>query len=436
MGTPGSVDGLLSALEKFGKLKDLKLVTQKAIDLANDGFAISQNEADRLNKYAADFKKVNNYDFPFVKDGKWKAGDIIQQTNLAQTLQSIQTNGRDGFYQGKVAEAFLQTMKESKGIITQRDLNRYKSKWKKPIQFEYDGYAISSMPLPSSGGMILLQMLKMLENHNLDSLGFQTTESIHLLSEIERNAYEGRAIFMGDDDYYNVPVEHLLSPNYVASLNAQIDVNKARVSSIGDSKNTNTLESFQTTHTSIIDQYGNSLSLTTTLNANYGSKLFVKEAGFFLNNEMDDFSVKPGIPNTYGLVGSQANEIAPEKRMLSSMTPTIVKKDGKPFLVLGAPGGSTIITAVFQVFLNVAVYDQELENAVNACRTHHQWLPDRILVEEGCLSEEVRNGLIAKGHKIDETKYMAIIKAIHRSTNGTLTGVGDRRNPDDHAQGL
>lgn len=436
VGVPGSVDGLLQALEKYGKLKDRKMVMQRAIDLARQGFAISQKEAERLNRFAPDFKALNPYDFPFVKETKWNKGDLIQQSQLAQTLQTIQNEGRKGFYEGDCAAALIQTMTENNGIIAQRDLNRYKAKWKKPIQFSYKGYDIASMPLPSSGGIVLMQILKILEPYPLDSLGFQTAESIHLISEAERSAYEVRAKHLGDSDFYNVPEELLLSDNYISIMGKDIDLDKARKSQSDGNKATQTLESFQTTHTSIIDNEGNSASLTTTLNSNYGSKLYVKEAGFFLNNEMDDFSVKPGVPNTYGLVGAKANEIAPEKRMLSSMTPTIVKKDGEPFLVLGAPGGSTIITAVLQVLLNKTVYGQDLEAAVNACRTHHQWLPDRILIEKDCLSEQVRNALKAKGHQLDETQYMAIIKAIHRATDGTLTGVGDRRNPDDHAQGL
>lgn len=436
VGVPGSVDGLLQALKKYGKLKDRKLIMQSAIDLAQQGFAISQKEAERLNKFAEDFKALNDYDFPFVKDTEWKKGDLLQQSHLAKTLQSIQNEGRKGFYEGDCAAAIIQTMSENNGIIEQRDLTRYSAKWKSPIEFSFRGYDIASMPLPSSGGIVLQQILKTIEPFPLDSLGFQTAESIHLISEAERSAYENRAKYLGDSDYYNVPVEVLLSDKYIANMRDGIDLTKANISNADNVEPSQTLESFQTTHTSIIDEQGNSASLTTTLNSNYGSKLYVKDAGFFLNNEMDDFSVKPGVPNTYGLVGAKANEIAPEKRMLSSMTPTIVKRDGEPFLVLGAPGGSTIITAVLQVLLNKTVYGQDLETAVNACRTHHQWLPDRILIEKECLSEEIRNALKAKGHQLDETQYMAIIKAIHRAEDGTLTGVGDKRNPDDHAQGL
>ena len=436
VGVPGSVDGLLQALEKFGKLKDRRLVMQSAIDIARQGFTISQSEAERLNKFAKDFRAINDYDFPFVKASKWEKGDLLQQPLLAKTLETIQKEGRKGFYEGDCAAAILKTMSDHNGIIEQRDLTRYRAKWKSPIQFSFKGYQISSMPLPSSGGIVLQQILKTLEPFPLDSLGFQTVESIHLISEAERIAYENRAKYLGDSDFYNVPVALLLSENYIASMRDDIDLEKAKKSNADNLGPVQTLESFQTTHTSIIDEDGNSASLTTTLNSNYGSKLYVKDGGFFLNNEMDDFSVKPGVPNTYGLVGAKANEIAPEKRMLSSMSPTIVKKDGEPYLVLGAPGGSTIITAVLQVLLNKTVYGLDLEEAVNACRTHHQWLPDRILIESGCLSEETRNALKAKGHQLEETQFMAIIKAIHSASDGTLTGVGDQRNPDDHAQGL
>ena len=435
-GVPGSVDGLLTALSKYGKLKDLKLVTQKAIELAENGFYISEKEATRLNRFAKDFKEVNDYEFPFVKEGRWSSGDQLIQTNLAKTLQAIQDQGRAGFYDGACAEALLKTMSEKNGIIKKRDLDRYESVWKTPISFKYKDYTVHSMPLPSSGGIVLQQMLTMLSSYNLDSLGFQTAKSIHLLSEVERAAYEVRAQYMGDPDYYNIPVEELRSERFIEALGSAIDMTKAKPSKVDTNTPIVTPESFQTTHTSIIDEEGNSVSLTTTLNSNYGSKLYVKEAGFFLNNEMDDFSVKPGVPNIYGLVGAEANQIEAEKRMLSSMTPTIIKKGDQAYLVLGAPGGSTIITAVFQVFLNMAEYNLDLKEAVNACRTHHQWLPDRILMEEGCLSETVRKELISMGHKIDSTKYMAIIKAIHRAPDGQLIGVGDQRNPDDHAKGL
>ena len=436
VGVPGSVDGLLSALEKHGKLKDRKLVLQKAIELAKDGYYISEKEAERLNKFAPAFKEINDYDFPFVKNTNWSKGDYLVQSNLAKTLQAIQDNGRSGFYGGACAQAIMETMSDRDGIIEKRDLDRYQSIWKTPISFDYKDYTIHSMPLPSSGGIVLQQMLTMLSAYNLDSLGFQTAKSIHLLSEVERAAYEVRASYMGDPDYYNVPVEEICSDQFIAALGANINMQKATPSKVDDNTIIGTPESFQTTHTSIIDQEGNSVSLTTTLNSNFGSKLYVKDAGFFLNNEMDDFSVKPGVPNIYGLVGAEANQIEAEKRMLSSMTPTIIKKGDQAYLVLGAPGGSTIITAVFQVFLNMSEYNMSLEEAVNACRTHHQWLPDRILIEKGCLAQDVRKELINMGHQIDSTQYMAIIKAIHRTPEGKLVGVGDRRNPDDHAQGL
>ena len=436
VGVPGSVDGLLNALEKYGKLKDRRQIMQKAIQIAKEGFHISEKEADRLNKFAEEFKEVNDYDFPFIKEGNWAKGDLLIQTNLSKTLQAIQDQGRAGFYGGTCADALLNTMTKNGGIIEQRDLEKYKSVWKTPISFNYKDYTVHSMPLPSSGGIVLQQMLTMLAPYNLDSLGFQTAPSIHLLSEIERAAYEVRAGYMGDPDYYNVPVEEMRSDRFIKALGSTINTKMATPSKIDASTPMVTPESFQTTHTSIIDKEGNSVSLTTTLNSNYGSKLYVKEAGFFLNNEMDDFSIKPGVPNIYGLVGAEANQIQAEKRMLSSMTPTIIKKGDQPYLILGAPGGSTIITAVFQVFLNMAEYNMNLEEAVNACRTHHQWLPDRILIEKGCLSQDVRKELRAMGHKIDSTQYMAIIKAIHRTSAGELIGVGDQRNPDDHAQGL
>lgn len=434
-GVPGTVDGLLQAHEKYGKLPFGQLI-QPAINLAEKGFPISQTEANRLNRFQEDFKAVNDDPNPFIK-ANWKEGDMLKQTKLAATLGRIQQKGRAGFYKGKTARAIIKEMKEGKGIISRRDLAKYKAQWRDAVKGEYKNYKIISMPPPSSGGVALLQLLKMVEDFPIEEWGFHDPRTIHLMVEAERRAYADRSQHLGDMDYYPVPLDSLLSKNYVQERMANFSAKKASLSSdiLAGAFQGTIKESFETTHSSIVDKEGNAVSLTTTLNSNYGCKVWVDDGGFFLNNEMDDFSAKPGVPNQFGLVGAEANAIQPGKRMLSSMTPTIIEKDGKLFMVIGAPGGSTIITAVFQVFLNVAAFGMELEDAVNASRFHHQWLPDRILIEKNGLNEDLKEKLKSMGHQLYEVNYMAVIKAILRLQDGSLQGVGDKRNPDDDARG-
>ena len=434
-GVPGTVDGLIQAHEKYGKLPFSQLI-QPAIELAEKGYPVSLTEAKRLNRFQPDFKAVNDDPNPFIREG-WKEGDMLVQTKLASTLRRIQQKGRAGFYKGKVAKAIVKEMKEGNGIISKRDLAKYRAQWRDAVTGQYKDYKVISMPPPSSGGVALLQLLKMVEDHPIEEWGFHDPRTIHLMVEAERRAYADRSQHLGDMDFYPVPIDSLLSKDYVDGRMANFSPNKASLSSdiLAGAFQGQIKESFETTHSSIVDKDGNAVSLTTTLNSNFGCKVWVDEAGFFLNNEMDDFSSKPGVPNQFGLVGAEANAIQAGKRMLSSMTPTIIEKDGDLFMVIGAPGGSTIITAVFQVFLNVAAFGMDLEEAVNASRVHHQWLPDRILVEKNGMNEELKEKLKALGHQLYEVNYMAVIKAIHRLEDGSLQGVGDRRNPDDDAKG-
>lgn len=434
-GVPGTVDGLIRAHEKYGKLPFSQLV-QPAIELAQKGYPISQTEANRLNRFQEDFKAVNDEPNPFIK-ANWQEGDMLQQTKLAITLARIQKKGRAGFYKGKTAKAIVREMKEGNGIISRRDLSKYKAQWRNPVEGQYKSYKIISMPPSSSGGLALVQLLKMVEPYPIEQWGFHDPRTIHLMVEAERRAYADRSQHLGDMDFYPVPIDSLLAATYIKDRMQDFSPEKASLSSdilAGEFQGV-MKESFETTHSSVVDAEGNAVSLTTTLNSNFGCKVWVDEGGFFLNNEMDDFSSKPGVPNQFGLVGAEANAIAAGKRMLSSMTPTIIEKDGEVFMVIGAPGGSTIITAVFQVFLNVAAFDMPLQKAVEASRFHHQWLPDRILVEKNGLSKELQDKLKAMGHQITEVNYMAVIKAIQRLQDGTWHGVGDERNPDDDAQG-
>lgn len=436
-GVPGTVDGLLDALQAHGSLKDLAGILNPAIELAEKGFRITSTEAARLNRFQDDFRQYNADDNPFVKDDVWQEGDLLVQSNLAATLKRIRDQGREGFYAGETADMIVAEMKRGNGIISKEDLAEYRSAWRTPLVSEHKDLRIISMPPSSSGGIALTQLLELVEPYNLAEWGFQSKESVHLMVEAERRVYADRAKHLGDTDYYDVPIDTLIDPVYLAGRMVDFSLEKASISDnilAGDF--TTTLESFETTHTSIIDPEGNAVSVTTTINSNYGSKVLVHKAGFFLNNEMDDFSVKPGVPNQFGLVGAEANAIEAGKRMLSSMTPTIVERDGKVFMVLGAPGGSTIITAVFQVLINVTEFGMDLQEAVNAPRFHHQWLPDHINVEPDAIAPEVRAELKKMGHKFNEIKYMAVVKAIHVKPDGQLHGVGDPRNPDDDAEGF
>ncbi len=434
VGVPGSVDGLLKMVEKYGKIKDLSIHLAPAIEYAEKGFTISQSEADRLNRYEDLFDRYNKEDYPYKKDGSFVQGDIIKQPQLAKTLKLIRDKGRDGFYKGVVSASIIKSANQYGGILKQSDFDKYEAKWRTPISFDYLGHEVHCMAPPSSGGLVLRQMFEMLEEVDLSKIEHNSVDYIHTIAEIERRAYADRAKYLGDVDHVKVPMEELMDSSYIEGKWKDFDKNKATSSGAIFAGKFELPESFETTHTSAIDNEGNAVSLTTTLNGNYGSKVFAYEAGCFLNNEMDDFSAKPGVPNQFGLVGNEQNAVASEKRMLSSMTPTIIEKDGEIYMVLGSPGGSTIITGVFQVILNVMHKNMPIEEAIKSGRFHHQWLPDAIMVEEEAFSKGVLGGLKEKGHDVVGRKYLAIVKAI-MAEDGKFKGSGDPRNADDHTGG-
>ena len=434
VGVPGTVDGMIKAHARFGKIKSFGDLVAPAVKLATEGYQISKTEADRLNEYQEEFRKFQTETSPFLKKKGWKSGDLLVQKDLGRSLQRIENQGRAGFYSGETAELLVKEMKKGGGIITKEDLEKYSSVWREPMIGDYKNYRIISMPPPSSGGICLLQILEGVEDYPLSEYGFQSPESIHLITEAERRAYADRAEHLGDSDFYPVPIEKLSNPEYIRERMANYDAKMATPSDSILAGNINiSPESFETTHTSVIDAEGNAVSVTTTLNLNYGSKVIVEGAGFFLNDEMDDFSAKPGVPNFFGLVGAEANKIEPNKRMLSSMTPTIIEKDGKLFMVVGSPGGSTIITSVFQVFINVAEYGMSLPDAVAAKRFHHQWLPNTIMTEADMTIDTV--ALKAMGHVIDPKKRIGLVKAIHVLPEGGLSVSGDPRHADDDVAG-
>lgn len=432
-GVPGSVDGMVKAHERFGKLS-WSDVLAPAVELAEKGFVISAAQASEFNRYRESFTK-NNSDptqVPLIKDGMWKAGEVLVQAQLASTLKRIQQEGREGFYGGETARLIAADMRKHQGLITKKDLAEYESVWRDPLSSKFGSYKIISMGPPSSGGVALLQLLSMSQHFQLNKWGFHNTRTVHAMAEMERRVFLDRSQFLGDPDYWNVPLQQLLDSAYLYRKAANISLQQATLSSkIAPSEASIPVqEKEQTTHFSIVDSLGNAVSVTTTINGSYGARTFVAGAGFLLNNEMDDFSLKPGVPNMYGLVGGEANAIAPGKRMLSSMTPTIVEKEGKLHMVVGTPGGSTIITSVYQAVLNVLVFDMTMTEAVWAGRFHHQWLPDQISMEEDALSEPVQDSLRALGHSLEERGSIGRVDAILRRTNGQLEGAADPRGDD------
>ena len=425
-GVPGSVEGMVKAYEKYGTISWVELI-QPAIDLALNGFPLTEREANGLNSNQKNFSTYNTLAPDFlIRD--WKAGDTIRWIDLGHTLERIRDNGRAGFYEGETAALIVEEMQRGNGIMTLEDLKNYDAQWRTPIIGSYEGLKVISMGPPSSGGIALIQLLKSVEGRELGD--HNSTQALHLMTEAERRVYADRATHLGDADYYNVPVEELLDSAY----------NMGRMSDFSTTAKTHSdslaagvfalAESEQTTHFSIVDPFGNAVSVTTTLNGGYGSKVVVAGAGFLMNNEMDDFSIKPGFPNYYGLVGGRANAIEPGKRMLSSMTPTILEKDNQLFMVVGTPGGSTIITSVFQTILNVLEHDMTMQQAVSAGRVHHQWKPDKIFYQEGAISKDDSLSLVKLGHELQQRGPYGKVDAILVLPDGKLEGGADPRGDD------
>lgn len=436
-GVPGSVDGMFEAHRKFGSLPWKDLV-QPSIDLASKGFVLTDRAAENLNDIQNGLKKYN-VNPPDFLIGEFHGGDSIRWTNFARTLERIRDNGRAGFYEGETAQQLVEEMERGKGIITLEDLRNYKSRWLEPIKSKYKEYTVISMPPPSSGGVALIQMLKSVETLPLKGWGYNNAKTIHAMTEAERRAFADRSVYLGDPDFTHVPVKELISDLYVHERMKSYDPDKATPSkTIREGKVVK--EPTETTHISIIDRYGNAVAVTTTLNDWFGSRVFINESGYFLNNEMDDFSAKPGVANIYGVTGGDANKIEPGKTMLSSMTPTIIEKDGKVLLVVGSPGGSRIITAVYQVILNVLEHDMGMQQAVNARRLHSQWLPDSIYMEAGALSQQDSTSLLKMGHVLRpisdfHATFIGRVDAILVRSDGKLEGGADYTRGDDFAAG-
>ena len=430
-GVPGSVAGIFAALP-YAKLSFDQLV-DPAIELAEKGYAITLREANGLNDLQDELKAFNTMPTALMKEQGWQEGDTLVQKDLAATLRRIKISGQAGFYEGETAQLIVEEMKRGGGLITLEDLKNYKAIFRTPHEFDYKGYHIIGMPMPSSGGLLVNQMMKMVESRNLAAMGFHSVEAVQLMTEVERIAFADRGEYMGDIDFYKVPVKKLVSNQYLEERMKLFTPMKAGISSAIGPGDTNIHESEETTHLSIIDKAGNAVAITTTLNDSYGSRTVVGKAGFLLNDEMDDFSIKPGVPNMYGAIGGEANSIQPGKRMLSSMSPTIVMKEGKPFLVLGTPGGTTIPTSVFQTLINILEFGLSTEDAVNKPKFHHQWLPDSLSLEKN-FPAETREALEKMGYRIKYRSAIGRTEVIKVLPDGKFEGVADNRG-DDSAEG-
>ncbi|MEE9174853.1 MAG: gamma-glutamyltransferase [Thermodesulfobacteriota bacterium] len=434
VGVPGTVAGLILALENYGTIS-LERALQPAIELAQKGFPVDQELSDSLNQVKSRMKvSTASMDIFFKQGGKpYSEGELLTQKDLAWSLTQIVKNGSEAFYTGDIAKKIDSFMEQNGGLITNHDLKNYKALIRKPVEGEYRGYKIYSMPPPSSGGVVLIEMLNILEQFPLSSLGHNTAKTIHIFAETMKYAYADRSKYLGDPDFSPVPVTWLTSKKYAKSIKEKMDTEKSTPGHEISPGNPNLQEGNNTTHFSVMDRYGNAVSNTYTLNFSYGSKITVPGTGILLNNEMDDFSAKPGTPNAYGLVGGRLNAIAPEKRMLSSMSPTIVMKDGKPFLITGSPGGSRIITTVLQIIANVIDFNMNISEATNAVRVHHQWLPDKLMVERG-LNEDTIKILKEMGYKVETGATIGVAQSIIKKGD-YMYGASDPRRPGGSTAG-
>jgi gamma-glutamyltranspeptidase/glutathione hydrolase len=432
-GVPGSVDGMITALEKYGTLP-LDIVIEPAIRLAEEGFILSYEEALALNRNRVHFEKHEGSAEYFVRQDRnlWQEGDVLKQNDLAETLKRISQFGREGFYSGQVADLIVAEMKRNGGIMELGDLQSYRSKWRDPVLFRYRNFQLIGMPPPSSGAIVMAQILNQIKSFDLEEMGYGSSDHIHVLTEAEKRAFADRAYFLGDPDFTAIPTSALISQIYLNDRVPQINLNSATASSqISHGEIPGFKESLETTHFSVVDSDGNAVAVTTTLNGAFGNKIAVPGAGFLLNNEMDDFVSKPGEPNQFGLVGGKANAIEGGKRMLSSMTPTIVTENQELRMILGASGGSRIITTVTQIFLNVSEFGMNIQQAVSAPRFHHQWLPDKLLVESYAFPPEVRKNLVERGHIIEvRSGYLGRAQCIFVDNNGNKHGATDPRGED------
>ncbi|SMP23135.1 gamma-glutamyltransferase [Chryseobacterium profundimaris] len=430
VGVPGSVAGFFATL-KYCKLPMEQLI-QPAIDLAEKGFAITLQEADLLNSNKEIFERYNKTGIAFVKNVPWKTGDLLIQKELAETLKHIQKFGQKGFYEGKTAELIVAEMKKENGIISSEDLRNYKAVERKALEFDYKGNQIVSMPLPSSGGILLAQMLKMASYENLEKYQQNSARAVQIMVEAERRAYADRAEYMGDPDFIRDKTTYLISDEYLKNRWKSFSFTTATPSSAVGKIITQPKESTETTHISVIDKYGNAAAVTTTLNGLYGSKVVVSGAGFFLNNEMDDFSIKPGVPNMFGAVGGEANSVQPNKRMLSSMTPTIILKTGKPYMIVGTPGGTTIPTSVYQSIVNVIDFKLNANLSVNAPKFHHQWLPETVAFEKNFPETTIKD-MEKLGYKAEQWGQIGRTEMILIDDEGNIHAVADGRGDDSVA---